>query len=65
MNPEKHKKKRRKYDNEFKSEVLKMLASGQSAPHIARSLGIGENLIYRWKNQQKQTLLDNKEQQSD
>ncbi|MDJ1470862.1 transposase [Xanthocytophaga flava] len=54
MNVKKHKKPRRKYDQEFKLEVLKMLESGQSVTHISRSLGIGENLIYRWKKQQDQ-----------
>lgn len=34
----------------FKAEVLKMLANGQTAPYIAQSLGISENIIYRWKN---------------
>lgn len=39
-------KARRKYDAEFKTHVLKMLASGQSAPFVAKALGISENLIY-------------------
>jgi transposase len=54
MNTEKAKKsKRRKYDADYKAEVLKMLASGQTAPQIATLLGVGENLIYRWKSEQK------------
>jgi transposase len=28
-----------------------MIASGRSVPEIARSLGIGENIIYRWRKQ--------------
>jgi transposase len=44
-------KSRRKYDASFKQEVVKMLASGRSVPDIARSLGIGENIIYRWRKQ--------------
>ena len=43
-------KTRRKYDADFKTEVLKMLANGQTASYIAQSLGISENIIYRWKN---------------
>ena len=43
------KKSRRKYDASFKQEVVKMIAVGRSVPDMARSLGIGENLIYRWK----------------
>ena len=28
-----------------------MIASGRSVPDIARSLGIGENVIYRWRRE--------------
>ena len=42
-------KKRRKYDETFKAEVLAMVASGQQASEVARRLGIGESLIYKWK----------------
>jgi transposase len=42
-------KSRRKYDAAFKSEVIQMIAHGRSVPEIARSLGIGENIIYRWR----------------
>lgn len=51
MDSKKPKKSRRKYDASFKAEVAKMIASGRSVPDIARSLGVGENLIYRWKKQ--------------
>jgi len=44
------KKTRRKYDATFKEEVLKMVASGRPVSEIAQALGIGDNLIYRWKN---------------
>ena len=47
------KKTRRKYDAAFKEEVLKMVASGRSVPEITQALGIGENLVYRWKNADK------------
>ena len=42
---------RRKYDSEFKKEVLKMLESGRSAAEISEALGIGNNLVYSWKRQ--------------
>jgi transposase len=51
MDSQKPKRSRRKYDASFKQEVVKMIASGRSVPDIARSLGVGENLIYRWKKQ--------------
>ncbi|MBN8825839.1 MULTISPECIES: transposase [unclassified Spirosoma] len=44
-------KTRCKYDADFKSEVVKMLVSGQTVAYISKALGISENLIYRWKNQ--------------
>lgn len=53
MNETKSSKKRRKYDAEFKAEVLRMVANGQSAPQVAKALGISESLIYRWKSKQK------------
>lgn len=42
---------RRKYDAHFKNEVVKMLTNGQTAAYVSKALGISENLIYRWKNQ--------------
>lgn len=45
--------KRRKYDALFKEEVLKMVFNGRPVSEVALSLGIGENLIYRWKSQSK------------
>ncbi len=44
-------KTRRKYDADFKNEVVKMLANGQTATYVSKALGVSENLIYRWKNQ--------------
>lgn len=42
-------KPRRKYDASFKQEVVSLIAAGRPVPEIARSLGIGENIIYRWR----------------
>lgn len=53
MQTEKTTKGRRKYDATFKKEVLKMVSSGQSVSHISKALGIGENMIYRWKSATK------------
>jgi transposase len=44
-------KSRRKYAASFKQEVVDMIAAGRSVPDIARSLGIGENIIYRWRRE--------------
>ena len=48
-------KTRRKYDADFKNEVVKMLTNGQTAAYISKALGVSENLIYRWKNQNQGT----------
>ena len=37
------KSSRRKYDADFKTEVVKMIESGRSVPEVAQSLGIGNN----------------------
>lgn len=46
--------KRRKYDASFKEEVLSMIAAGRPASEVAQRLGIGENLIYKWKSRSSQ-----------
>jgi len=53
MDPKKAKESRRKYDSDFKNEVLKMVEWGRPVPEIAHSLGIGNNLIYYWIKQAK------------
>jgi transposase len=53
MDPKKSKASRRKYDADFKNEVLKMVESGRPVPEIAQSLGIGNNLIYYWVKRAK------------
>jgi transposase len=55
-------KKRRKYDAGFKSEALKMINSGQSVSEVARNLGIGENLLYLWKAETKQSQTPDNQQ---
>jgi len=46
--------KRRKYDASFKQEVLQMIYNGRPVSEVAQSLGIGENIIYRWKSTARQ-----------
>jgi transposase len=45
--------RRRKYDADFKAEVLKMVASGQAVAYVSQVLGVRENIIYRWKQKTK------------
>ena len=56
MEQKTQKRSRRKYDRsgepaEFKAEILKMVANGQTVPYVSKALGVSENLIYRWKSQ--------------
>jgi len=40
---------RRKFDEDFKHNALKMLEHGQSVRSVAQSLGVSENLLHKWK----------------
>jgi transposase len=53
MKEKKSKQVRRKYDADFKQQVLQMISNGRSIREVAESLGIGENLIYRWRSRQQ------------
>ena len=50
MRRESKNKKRRQYDAEFKSDLLRMHEQGRSVSSLSESFGINENLIYRWKS---------------
>ena len=44
--------KRRKFDRAFKLSAVRLLAaSGESVSQVARSLGIHDNLLRRWRKQ--------------
>ena len=43
-------KARRKYDEEFRRSALKMIENGQPVRSVAESLGVGENLLHKWKS---------------
>jgi len=42
-------KRGRKYDQNFKQQVLQKVHGGQSVATVARELGISEGIIYQWK----------------
>lgn len=45
---------RKKYDREFKDGAVRLVTEqGQAVSKVARDLGIGENMLYRWINQTK------------
>jgi transposase len=43
---------RRKFDQEFKQEAVKLVFDGKrTVVDVARSLGVHENLLHKWKRQ--------------
>ncbi len=40
---------KRKYDEEFKREALRMIDGGQTVRLVAQSLAVSENLLHKWK----------------
>ena len=44
-------KPRRKYDAEFKEDVLKMVFNGRPVQEVAASLGINVGMIHKWRTQ--------------
>jgi transposase len=60
MEQKSSKKRHRKYDVDFKKEVLKMIESGRSVPDVSQSLGIGSNLIYTWVKRSRSSSTDAK-----
>jgi transposase len=39
----------RKYDDDFKQQVVKKVLAGQPVSSVSRELGINESLIFTWK----------------
>lgn len=44
-------KSRRKYDAEFKADVVRMILSGRSIRETSLSLDLNENMLHRWKSE--------------
>jgi transposase len=57
MKPETGNQTRRKYDEQFKLQALKMIDNGQSIRAVAEMLGVGENLLHKWKAARNQNRL--------
>ena len=49
-------KPRRKYDAEFREDVLKMVFAGRPVQEIATSLGINANMIHKWRSRYTNTM---------
>ena len=39
----------RKYDDEFKQNIIKQVFDGQSVASVTRELGVAESLLHKWK----------------
>ena len=58
-------KSRRKYDDDLKGEILRMINSGKNVKEISETFDIAENVLYRWKtNQNMKTKIKTSEEQS-
>ena len=52
-------KKRRQYTKEFKIEAVRLIVEeGRPISEVARELGIGENLLHRWKKKYEEGKID-------
>ena len=49
MSGKKSDKPRRKYDEEFKKNVLKMASGDRRVSEVAESLGISPGLVHKWR----------------
>ena len=52
-------KKRRQFTKAFKVEAVRLVVEeGRSISEVARELGIGENLLSRWKKRSEEEKID-------
>jgi transposase len=65
MNGSNLSKKRQKYDEEFKSDVLRMVADGRSISEISKKLGISESMVYRWHKKSQPISAKQREENQD
>lgn len=47
--------KRQRYSSDFKDRALALVGLGRSVPEVAQELGIGESILYRWTQSQRQS----------
>jgi len=46
---------RKRYTAEFRAEAVGLVNVGKSVPEVARDLGIGSGILYRWVRQNSQS----------
>ena len=56
---------RRQFSDAFKSEAVRLTReSGRPGAQVARELGIADNLLYRWRGEQRQVDAQGQTRQS-
>jgi transposase len=56
---------RRRFTDEFKSEAVRLIReSGRPVAQVARELGISDNVLYRWRNEERQVEAQGRTRQS-
>jgi transposase len=56
---------RRQYTDAFKSEAVRLTReSGRPVAQVARELGIGDTLLYRWRSEQRHVEAQGQTRQS-
>jgi len=46
--------KRERYNNDFKDRAVAMVSLGRPVPDVAKELCIGQSILYRWTQSQRQ-----------
>ncbi|WP_422320813.1 transposase, partial [Prosthecobacter sp.] len=47
--------KRERYNSDFKDRAVAMVSLGRAVPEVAKELGIGQSILYRWTQSQRQS----------
>lgn len=56
---------RRRFTDAFKSEAVRLTReSGRPVAQVARELGIADNVLYRWRNEERQVESQGRTRQS-
>ena len=45
---------RKRYSNDFISQAVALVSLGRPVPEVAQELGIGQSILYRWTQSQRQ-----------
>ncbi|MEZ0276740.1 MAG: transposase, partial [Roseimicrobium sp.] len=48
--------RKKRYNSDFKTHAVELVRLGKSVPEVARELGIGTGILYRWTQSQRQEV---------